>query len=285
MISTTMATPATSSSSSKDTSLFDKAKRANKLTFAAYVASLLLAAGLTYLAGRSADRVAELAQAEANRLIAESSTKAARANEGAALANERAGKLEHDNLELRGKIVPLERDAADAKGALAELQIRASDAVAAQQRVEIELGKYQERAAIAERSLLELREKVADRDLLGKRSEFLSALHGLSGITVFIFVVQSDAEAGRFAKQIRTLLNEAGWSVPGYGSVDGPPFIGMELRTAGLTSPNAPITQLVTPEPAARLIVAFKLAGFPITSTRLAPGGDANVVYLYIGTK
>lgn len=111
MMSTTIATPATSSSPSKSASPFEEAKRGYKWTFAAYVASLLLAAALTYLAGKSADRVAGLAQADADRRIAESSAaaelaraEAARANEGAAKATLAAEEARTANLATETKL-------------------------------------------------------------------------------------------------------------------------------------------------------------------------------------
>jgi hypothetical protein len=217
MMSTTIATPATSSSSSKNTSPFDDAKRANKLTFAAYVVSLLVAAGLTYLAGRSADRVAELAQADANRRIAESS--------------ERAGKLEHDNLELRNKIAPLEKDAADAKKALAEVNNVAGIANEA-------AGKANERAArleldaealkssnLAMESALEkertiriqLEKSVAIRRII-RTDKTIPRLAQFKGTRVDVEYEKGDHEAELTGGQIVASLREAGWVVESYSS-------------------------------------------------------------------
>jgi hypothetical protein len=221
MMSTIIATPAISSSPSKNTSPFEDAKRWYKLTFAAYVASLVLAAGLTYLAGRSADRVAGLAQADANRRIAESSAaadlaraEAARANEGAAKANanasganERAKRLEADNIGLRGKVAALEIDLTQQRERTAKLELDAAT--------------QQERAATAERLLLELKEKMAERRLTAEQSEELtSKLRPFSGQTLNIMVV-NEFEPMMLSDDIAKCLTKAGWK---YGI-----FVGIEV--------------------------------------------------------
>ena len=208
MTSTIVANPAPSS---KKTNPFENAKRASKLTFAAYVASLLLAAGLTWLAGRSADSVAELAQAEANRRIAESNaaaelarSEAARANEGAAkadeqaaYANERATKLENDNLTLQGKVASLQANVTVAAKEVAGLQIRAASAEQA-------AAEATQKAAEADANRLKLELAMEPRSV-GKTYIADQELALFDGVKVLI-AYTPDEDAPSLAHQIRFLV-------------------------------------------------------------------------------
>jgi hypothetical protein len=90
---------------------------------------------LTVLVWRSNSATHAVAREDAKARIEEAKFEAAQ-------ANERAQKLENDNLKLGGQVVGLQRDASDAKSV--------------QQRVEKELAVQQERAAKAEKELIEI---------------------------------------------------------------------------------------------------------------------------------
>jgi len=147
----------------------DIAARTQARLFALYVVVLVIgglaAAFLTVLVYRANNAYQEAIKADADARISGSNAEAKRAGESAGKANERAQALEHDNLGLRGQVATLETAATDAKKGLAGLQKTAADAKAAQQRVETDLAKQQERAAKAEIALLELQKDVAWRRL------------------------------------------------------------------------------------------------------------------------
>jgi hypothetical protein len=108
-------------------------------------------------------------------------------------------------LDLKGKdekILGLEKQAADAK--------------AAQQKVEIELAKQQERAASAELKLAQIAKAREPRGFqLGARmAEFVASLKDKGeGVEVEIWYQPDDSEALLFAQQIRAGLSSAHWRV------------------------------------------------------------------------
>ncbi|HTU44426.1 MAG TPA: hypothetical protein VMF91_05160 [Bryobacteraceae bacterium] len=79
-----------------------------------------------------------------------------------------------------------------------------------------ELGKQQERAANAERSLLELRERIKPRHLTDKEAAaFVAALRTHPGGTSdFGTTIGGGDEAANFAKQLLPLFRQAGWKAP-----------------------------------------------------------------------
>jgi hypothetical protein len=90
------------------------------------------------------------------------------------------------------------------------LQKDATDAKATQQRVEIELSKQQERAAIAERALLELQERNKPRRLTNQQQQHIAdRLRTFSGQKVNLF-----AYSGEF--EVATLTTDLA------GALDGP---------------------------------------------------------------
>lgn len=202
----------------------DIAAKAQTNLFVLYVAVLvvggLLTAFLTVLVWRASNRYQDAVKADADARIAEATERAAQANERAASANveaakanesagqanERAQTLERDNLVLRD-------DVNKAAAQVATLQKDAADARAAQQRVETELARQREKAANAERALLELQERIKPRHLTAKQQ---SELHKLLSATdskgaVEIRCSIGDPEAYDFALDIANVLNAAGW--------------------------------------------------------------------------
>jgi hypothetical protein len=131
-------------------------------------------------------------------------------------ANERSKKLEHDNLSLRGQVATLETNASDAEKDVAGLQKAAADAMAAQQRVETDLAKQQERAATAEKELLELQERIKPRRLTDKQStDFVNELKTLPNSAINLgYTAGGGDECFNFLKQLMPLFREAQWKTP-----------------------------------------------------------------------
>ena len=112
--------------------------------------------------------------------------------------NERSQKLEESNLTLAGNVAILQKDASG----------------------------QQERAAKAERDLLELKEKIKDRHMNSdQRAELIKILSAGPKGVVSLRCVLSDRESCLFAREIKEALIEAGWSVGdiGQGLYEGNP--------------------------------------------------------------
>jgi hypothetical protein len=78
--------------------------------------------------------------------------------------------------------------------------------------VEGDAAKQLERAAIAERELLELRLKVADRTLApDQRTQLIAALSDGPKGHVDLFCESSTQEPCKFANELLAALNDAGW--------------------------------------------------------------------------
>lgn len=103
--------------------------------------------------------------------------------------------LEIGNLKTRS-------DMADASIAAAKVEV--ARAGGAQQGVEIELSKQRARAADAERSLLELREKIGGRSISeAQRKKFLEVTAGARKGEVKISAISGDPESIAFAEELR----------------------------------------------------------------------------------
>src|SRR5260221_1497779 len=178
------------------------------------VASHRLKAVETVLAEAKDRQIADNLKAK-DVLIGNANAEAARANASAGLANgeagranERTAKIEHDNLALRGQIAPLETTAAEARKEVAGLQAAAAG--------------QQERAAVAEKSLLELQQRFEPRHLnendKKRLTEFWSA-NPKGDLTVYW---ADTPECAHFALELRSVLEAAGWTI----QKDAGPFLG-----------------------------------------------------------
>lgn len=222
--------------------------RQHNWIFAGYMVLLLAGLILTYFVWKSGNRVQQAIQDDASARIEEAKT-------AAATANERAGKLENDNLKLRG-------DLNTESGKVAGLQKAAADAKAAQQRVEIDLAKQQERAAIAERSLLQLKEHLKDRTISdeqrGKIITFLQTTlqNGIPCGKVLINWVAGEPDAYSLAMRIQSILKDAGCSDVREMAAVGATGTGMFIAVHSTNSP---------PKHAGALQHAFISAGVPLT--------------------
>ncbi len=208
-------------------SVIDAAKTRHGRLFTAYIFVLVLTALFTWLVWDSGNKERGAIQADANARIEE-------AKKVAATANERARKLENDNLKLR-------TDLNTESGKVAGLQTDAADAKAAQQRVEIELAKQQERAATAERALLELQERVKPRHLSAEqRKKLIEVLTPAAKGPIKVSHLLLDEEGRSFATQIDEALIAAGWSSDGVGKdmiFGGATPVGVALNFHSAKSP------------------------------------------------
>ncbi|MBV8859054.1 MAG: hypothetical protein JOZ02_19135 [Acidobacteria bacterium] len=122
-------------------------------------------------------------------------------------------------------------------------KIEAARAEAARQvgEVEKEVARQQERAAIAERALLELQERIKDRVITPeKRARMLAILKQDSKGTTTISFAVNDKEAFNFAKQLAEVLAEAGWNVTlGNPSVESTPVGGIGIFVRNAQTPGA----------------------------------------------
>jgi hypothetical protein len=125
--------------------------------------------------------------------------------------------LDHANLTLRGQVATLEMNAANANKDLAGLQKAASDAKAAQQKVETELAKQQERAANAERALLKLQEHNKPRHLAAEQQQNVATkLKQFAGQKINLLAYSDDGEIIGLTNNIGNALagpGGAGWVI------------------------------------------------------------------------
>jgi hypothetical protein len=192
---------------------------------------------------------------------------------------EQIANLEHANLSLRGQVATLETNGASANKDLAGLQRSASDAKAAQQKVEIDLAKQQEKTTIAERSLLELQRRMGPRRISAEqRARLLGILKTGPKGKVSISCVSGDSEGQTFANEIAELLIASGWQIPdgvaqAMYSGRNPVGFGIVVRSAV----GAPIY-------AAVLQRAFFSIGIPMEG-RENPRFDEGAVEILVGNK
>jgi cell division protein FtsB len=168
---------AAQSSTDSGKSPLEMAIRSSNRIFAVYMFLIVLAAAFTYLVWRSGNNVQKAIQDDADARIQEAKSTAAQ-------ADARSKKLENDNLTLTGTVAGLQRDAA----------------------------KQQERAAIAERALLQLRESLIDRVITPAQHKILvEALREAPSGVVDIWWTASDTDSFGLAKQMVEIFKEAGW--------------------------------------------------------------------------
>jgi hypothetical protein len=120
------------------------------------------------------------------------------------------------------KISGLDLDSAKAKQDLAGIQKAAADAKSAQQRVETDLEKQREKTANAEKALLELQARLADRVLTkAQQDSVTNQLKQWAGIDVDVMVWGDSAEIEIVSQQIIQALMAAGWHLHAGHAVGG----------------------------------------------------------------
>ena len=197
-------------------------------------------------------------------------------------------------LEARNKAATLETDLNTEKIKLLELQKDVANAQAAQQRVEIDLAKQREIAANAERSLLELRERIKPRKLTDEQSaEFVTALKTFPETALKLgYTAGGGDEAFNLLKQLMSLFKEARWKIP----IETSQIVNhLEVQVIGVgllmpgpegfdpSKPSQPEFIRLTPAETA-LQAAFKKAGIELQFLRWYPNTD-KTPELVIGSK
>lgn len=211
-------------------------------------------------------------------------------------AKERAEKLEHDNLTLRGQVATLETNAAQAQKDVANLQKAASDAKAAQQRVETELAKQRERTAIAERSLLELQDKLRYRNVSKEQREaFIKATSRATKGEIEVSALSGDPESIAFAESLRTLVVDAGWTsepvkntlITGNNAI-GLTLVFQSVEQLELDPRDAQSVVIPQESPVFHGLAikdGFKAATIPLARSMSASKAPFNMVILVVGAK
>jgi hypothetical protein len=184
---------------------------------------------------------------------------------------ERAANAEHDAAEAK-------TTAATVNERTLALQKAAADAKAAQQKVEIELAKQQEKTASAERSLLQLQRRMEPRRISAdQRARLVEILSNGPKGKVSIHCVLGDGEGQAFANDIDAVLKASGWDNPGVtqGAYSGGNPVGF-----GILVRNA----ITAPPYATALQKAFFSVGIPmpgVENSQLAEG----IVEILVGNK
>lgn len=232
--------------------------------------AILRAGQLTDVQGR----IIELKEGDAG-------LKISAAQQSAGEANERSKNLEHANLELRGQVASLETAAAHAKKDAEVLHKAALDAKAAQQTVETHLGEQQERAAKAERELLELQQRIKPRHLTDEQARSLIELFQANPAgEIAITCINGDKESCDFAAQLAATLKAGGWKVMGptslvvFTSAGGPP-IGVFVKIKNKN--KVPIRANV-------IVAAFARVGLT-SAGDINSGMEDDAVELFVGVK
>jgi hypothetical protein len=144
-------------------------------------------------------------------LIAESNAEAKRAGESASQANERAEKLEHQNLVLRSEVAVLETHAAAAMKETVRLQQLAAESRKAQHQVAVELAGARYRETEAQLKLEGVRKEQMPRIFSFNFTKFAAALRGKRTGQIVLVYQRDDAEAHEFACKLYWVLSEGGW--------------------------------------------------------------------------
>jgi hypothetical protein len=139
--------------------------------------------------------------------------------------------------------------------------------------------EQRERAAKAEKSVLELQAKFTPRLVTGEnRAKFLAALSNATRGKVNVSVVSGDPEAFTFASQLRDTLQGAGFDVgPILGSfmLFGAPVVGVQVCIANEAN-----------KPPHAFSIRAALDAIGVKTDGIAPyGSEPDVVNINIGTK
>jgi hypothetical protein len=225
--------------------LVEKVSSLHRWIAIAYIGSLLLAALFSYLLWSSGNRVQDALRAESEARIADADAKIAKVK-----ADGEAAIREADEKILRSgeKIADLNRQSeahkAEAESARREIATgkaeaaRANEAAArangeaakANERagaLELETAQQREKAAIAEKALLELQQRVQDRHLTAEQRQALrDLLTTRPKGEITLFCVGGDPEPCAFAGELAEVLRASGWTVLFGESEHGLLFLG-----------------------------------------------------------
>ena len=114
--------------------------------------------------------------------------------------------------------------------------------------LETQLAEAREKQAVAERELLELKERIKPRHI--DRSTFLEALTGQPKAPVEVLYLRDDPETLEFAQEIDNLLKAAGWTVTAREPIP----------VLSPTSPAIPTTMSVGGQPSGVTVVTHSVS-------------------------
>jgi hypothetical protein len=250
------------SSSSKDDPVA-AASRFHNFVFIAYIVILVLAALFQWWVWSTGNKLQDAIRANSDARIEEAKAEGAK-------ANERALKLENENLKLSGQV--------------AGLETAASNAIAAQQKVEIELTKQstelarqKELTAKAEKELFELKERIQPRRISpAQKARLVAILSHFPKGKVSINCTANDGEAYDFAKDILAVLEESGWPTEGINQglySNNPRGIAIVVKDSKSAPPYAGALQQ-----------AFFAVGIPLAGAE-NPHTEEGAVLVVVGRK
>jgi len=184
---------------------------------------------------------------------------------GALLVNNRLGAIQDAQLRQ------FDKDLTDAKTKLVGQQVLASDAAAKVAGLEQDAANAKTRAATAERSLLELQQRLAHRRIdKPTQDKLIGALRPFAGATVLVMKL-GEAEAAAYADDVIAVLQGAGWVV--------------RVSVAGVMSPPpyGLICKIDESTKAGRALAASfqKLPTAEVVPTTIGPSLVANIVVGY----
>jgi hypothetical protein len=194
--------------------LAEKASSVYRLVSAGYIITLLFVALFSLLLIVYGNRVQAAIRLESAARIAQVK---ADAEQAARESNERIAALKLEADKARGEIE-------SAKAVAAKANERAGA-------LELETVQQREKAALAERALLELQQRVQDRHLTPQQRAVLGEhlMHGPKG-EIHLLCVGGDPEPCAFAEELAQMLRDNGWTVifgePEHGFI----FIGASPR-------------------------------------------------------
>ena len=208
------------------------------IVFAA-VATAIATAVVTYLVWKSGNRVQDAIRAEATAKIADANLKIAEANLQIATAQESAAAANKVAAQAGEGTAKALEDVATANERAGKLELEV-----AQQRAAAE---QRERAAKAERELVELRQRISPRRLSKDQLALINvALQKVPPVTVRIMTI-GDAEARGFAEEITRALNDSGWRAHlelSAGIMSPPPY-GIRYFTGDTPQMSASVQAMV----------------------------------------
>jgi hypothetical protein len=225
--------------SSDTAALVERASSVHRWIAVGYIGSLLLAALFSYLLWVSGNKVQDALRADADAQIEQiKSDSEANARE----ASERIAALNRQAEELRLEAETARKEIGAAKAEAAKANERTGT-------LELETAQQREKAAVAERSLLELQQRVQDRHLTaGQRMALTDGLtHGPKG-EITIMCVGGNPEPCVFAEELAEVLRRSGWTVVFGEPEHGVMFVGISpkgvfLRAHSATLPRAAVLQ------------------------------------------
>jgi hypothetical protein len=204
---------------------------------------------------------------------------------------EQLRQFDKDVTEAKTELGKQQTRAAEADAKVAGLQTEATNAKAVQQRVEIDLAKQQQLTAKAERDLLELQTRFADRTISpAQQAAMIERLKPWAGTDIDIAIWGDTPEITIISSQILETIGKAQWSIhsghvgAGSGAVRGI-FVGVS-PIAGTTAVTASQTLIVALQSAGLAAGPSSFTNMPQPSSMMMTSFTGKApIRLFIGSK